>query len=129
MKLHIIATAENMERVKNMILKNNQTIYFSPEDLTPESLLQYRDKRIKDLKSKILKYKIKTFLKRHRKALTAVLLSALLLISFFILNGLAEAERGYKAIGGEVFIFFLPFIIVSLKNCICDLIDTLKRNK
>ena len=135
MKLHTIATAENTERVENMIVKNNQTIYFSMAHLTPEELNYLTNdvktvKRIYHKRKAInLKCKIKDFFKRHRKGVTAILLSALLFISFLFLNRLAEAERGYKAIGGEVFIFFLPFIIVSLKNCICDLIDTLKRNK
>lgn len=78
------------------------------------------------LYKKSRKAKIKEFIKRHRKGLKAILITALLFISYFILNAIGEAWRGYKAVGGEVLVFIVPFLIVGARNCIHDLIDLFK---
>ena len=68
----------------------------------------------------------KTFIKRHRIALKTILIIALLFILFFILNAVGQAWRGYGAVGGEVFVFLAPFLIVAGKKCFDDLIDLFK---
>ena len=67
-------------------------------------------------------------LKRRRSVILAVLLFAGMFISFFYLNGIANAEREYNAIGGEIFVFISPVIIVCLRDMINDFID-IKRHK
>lgn len=70
--------------------------------------------------------KIKAYLKRHRTGIIATLIIAGLFIVYLYLNGLGEAWRGYSAIGGEAFVFLIPFLVVSIKECVDDLIDLFK---
>lgn len=72
------------------------------------------------------KAKFKAFLKRHKRAVKTILITVLVFISFFVLNGVGEAQRGYKAVGGEVLVFIMPFLIIGARNCIHDLIDLFK---
>ena len=60
--------------------------------------------------------------KRHKKALINVLIGVGLFICFVIINRLVNDYRGYKAVGGEVFIFLMPFIIVRLRELVIDII-------
>lgn len=77
--------------------------------------------------SKKEKKSYKGFKKLLKKGFKAFLIVGLLFILFFILNSMAEAERGYKAIGGEGLIFVLPLFIVTIRDTIHEFID--KRNK
>ena len=72
--------------------------------------------------------KISEFFKKHKKRIikTAILV-ILLLIAFLILNMIATAQREYTAVGGEVFVFFLPFLIVACRDSFNKLIDTFKK--
>ena len=70
--------------------------------------------------------KFKSFVKRHRKAIATILLTVALFISYFVLNRIANAWRGYKAVGGEILVFIIPFLIVALRNCVVDMIDEFK---
>lgn len=66
-------------------------------------------------------------LKRHKKSLINVLIGIGLFICFVIINRLVNEHRGYKGLGGEVFIFLMPFIIVKLRDLVCDLISHIKK--
>lgn len=72
------------------------------------------------------KGKFKAFINRHRTAIKTILIFGLLFISFIILNSIGEALRGYRAVGGEVFVFLAPFLIVAARNCIHEMIDLFK---
>lgn len=65
-------------------------------------------------------------IKRLKTVAITILIIAALITLFFILNGLANAWRGYKSIGGEVFVFLIPFIIVVIRDCIHDFINRMK---
>lgn len=72
------------------------------------------------------KGKFKAFIERHRIVLKTILITALIFILFYILNAVGQAWRGYGAVGGEVFVFLAPFLIVAGKKCFDDLIDLFK---
>lgn len=72
------------------------------------------------------KGKFRAFLEARRRVILGVLLFTLLFILFLYLNGVAEAWRGYVAIGGELMIFLMPFLIIELKEFFDDLIDYFK---
>ena len=57
--------------------------------------------------------KFKTFLKYAALAVVGILL-------YYILHGQATAERGYEAIGGEVFAIFLPAIWAVIESSFRD---------
>lgn len=58
--------------------------------------------------------KIKRFLKRNYKGvIKAVLILILALIAYVIAHKAGTAERGYEALGGEIFI---PFLIIFAKD-------------
>ena len=45
------------------------------------------------------------------------LLAIIALVAIYqVLHIIATAERGYKAIGGEIFVFIIPFIIYGFKD-------------
>ena len=58
------------------------------------------------------------FIKRHYEKITlAVIIIVAAYIGFDIMHEMATAERGYNAIGGEVFGLLIPFMCyVALKN-------------
>ena len=72
---------------------------------------------------------LKGMFKKHKTAFIVILIAILLFISFLFLNALGEAERGHKGIGGEMFVFILPVILISGKKCLDDTIDALFRHK
>lgn len=106
-------------------MKNTE--YFKQRELTPEFLMKQRKKELRHLRSVIRRGCFLEFLYEHRKALTTILLFIGLIISFIVLNHLGEQWRGYKAVGGEILVFLLPFIIVVVRDNIIDLIDLLKK--
>lgn len=61
---------------------------------------------------------MKKFMKKYfKKALLATAIIAALCIGYAILHAIATAERHYNAVGGEIFIFLLPYIIsVAIKT-------------
>jgi hypothetical protein len=65
-------------------------------------------------------------LKRFKTAIITILSAAALFIAFFILNGIANAWRGYEAVGGEILVFVLPLIIVTIRDGIHDFINRMK---
>lgn len=58
------------------------------------------------------------FIKRnYKKIFVAVVVIVAVYIGFGIMHAIATAERGYNAIGGEVFVLLIPYICyVSHKN-------------
>lgn len=56
---------------------------------------------------------MKRFLKKHGKSiLSAAGITAGTLIAYHLAHGAATFDRGYEAIGGEIFLFFIPAFIV-----------------
>ena len=50
------------------------------------------------------------FLKRHRKAIAkALVVTAITIITFILAHKAGTTERGYEALGGEMFAFLIPF--------------------
>lgn len=55
---------------------------------------------------------------------------ALSVVAFVVLHKLATVERGYKAIGGEIFVFLIPFFVwiaPEIKKSIKEIKDVLSR--
>ena len=51
------------------------------------------------------------FLKEYYKPiLIGLFLAAVLIYGYTLLHNIATTERGYNAIGGEIFIFLIPFL-------------------
>ena len=51
-------------------------------------------------------------------------------VAFVLLHKLATLERGYKAIGGEIFMFLIPFFVwmaPEIKKSIKEIKDELSR--
>lgn len=63
----------------------------------------------------------KYFLKRNKKPVTTVSIGVVLFICFKVLNHIGNGWRGYEAVGGEVFVFLMPFLIVKLRDLIIDI--------
>lgn len=56
--------------------------------------------------------KIVRFVKRNfKKALVITMIAAALIIGYEVLHNAATDERGYNAIGGEIFIFAIPYLV------------------
>ena len=57
---------------------------------------------------------MKKFFKRHEKTIIkAALITAAAIIAYELAHDFGTAERGYNAIGGEIFV---PFLIVFAKD-------------
>lgn len=55
--------------------------------------------------------KLFKFLKENYKPiLTGLFLAAVLIYAYTVLHNIATDERGYNAIGGEIFIFLIPYL-------------------
>lgn len=60
-----------------------------------------------------MKKRFKRFMKENGKAISKGLLLALVtIVAFEVLHDIATSQRGYEAIGGEVFAWFIPFFVV-----------------
>lgn len=75
--------------------------------------------------------KIKNFLKANKKVILKWVFVIMLSMGAFIeLHKLATVERGYNAIGGEVFMFLIPFFVwiaPEIKKSIKEIKDVLSR--
>lgn len=63
------------------------------------------------------------FIREHRTVILKVLAAVGLFISFIVFRRLGVAERGNRAIGGEVLIFLLPYVLVTIRNSISDMFN------
>ena len=52
--------------------------------------------------------------------LLAVLAVAAMIIGYEVLHAFATAERGHEAIGGEIAVFFIPYIVYMFRRNIKD---------
>lgn len=76
-------------------------------------------------KRKIFKHRLLKLLKS--KLFKAVIVTVLILIAFLVLNAIANELRGYKAVGGEILIFLIPFLIFLAVDSWHDVIDALSK--
>lgn len=53
-----------------------------------------------------------------KKLIKWVLISILSVILFVLAHKLATAERTYNAIGGEMFMFLIPFFVWYVQDCV-----------
>jgi len=59
--------------------------------------------------------KLIKFLKANYKPiLIGLILAAVLICGYTVLHNIATAERQYEAIGGEIFIFLIPFLYLVI---------------
>jgi F0F1-type ATP synthase assembly protein I len=59
-----------------------------------------------------MKKRFKRFMKENGKAILKGLLIAIVtIVAFEVLHDIATSQRGYEAIGGEVFAWFIPFFV------------------
>ena len=60
---------------------------------------------------------LRKLFKQHRKSIiTAVIVTIATIMAFILAHNAATVERGYKAIGGEVFALLLPFLFFTAKK-------------
>lgn len=75
--------------------------------------------------------KVIKFLKENWKLILKwVFAFALSAVAFVLLHKLATIERGYSAIGGEMFMFLIPFFVwiaPEIKKSIKEIKDVLSR--
>ena len=75
--------------------------------------------------------KVIKFLKANKKViLKSSFVFVLSAVAFVGLNKLATVERGYNAIGGEMFMFLIPFFVwiaPEIKKSIKEIKDELSR--
>lgn len=75
--------------------------------------------------------KVVKFLKANKKwILKWFFVFVLSVVAFVVLHKLATIERGYKAIGGEIFMFLIPFFVwvaPEIKKSIKEIKDELSR--
>ena len=75
--------------------------------------------------------KVIKFLKENWKwILKWVFVFVLSVVAFILLHKLATIERGYNAIGGEMFMFLIPFFVwvaPEIKKSIKEIKDELSR--
>ena len=75
--------------------------------------------------------KVIKFLKANKKwILKWVFVFVLSAVAFILLHKLATVERGYNAIGGEMFMFLIPFFVwvaPEIKKSIKEIKDELSR--
>ena len=73
---------------------------------------------------------IKFFKKNWKWILKWVFVFVLSAVAFILLHKLATIERGYNAIGGEMFMFLIPFFVwvaPEIKKSIKEIKDELSR--
>ena len=94
------------------------------EDLEKyNKLIRIREKRFK--RKKIIR-RFKMWFKKRWWVLSAVLIVAGVFGLFFFLNALSEEIRGYKAVGGEIFVIFLPVALIFGRDLIHEVLDIFK---
>lgn len=75
--------------------------------------------------------KVVKFLKANKKwILKWFFVFALSVVAFVVLHKVATLERGYNAIGGEIFMFLIPFFVwmaPEIKKSIKEIKDELSR--
>ena len=75
--------------------------------------------------------KVIKFLKANKKVILKWFFVVVLSVGAFVgLNKLATVERGYNAIGGEMFMFLIPFFVwiaPEIKKSIKEIKDELSR--
>ena len=75
--------------------------------------------------------KVIKFLKANKKVILKWFFAAVLSVDAFVgLHKLATVERGYNAIGGEMFMFLIPFFVwiaPEIKKSIKEIKDELSR--
>ena len=75
--------------------------------------------------------KVIKFLKANKKVILKWFFAAVLSVDAFVgLHKLATVERGYNAIGGEIFMFLIPlfvWIAPEIKKSIKEIKDVLSR--
>lgn len=72
------------------------------------------------------KLKFKKLLRARLGVILAVLIAVGVFTLFYISNSVSEALRGYKAVGGEFFILFLPVALILARDLLHDFIDLFK---
>ncbi len=70
--------------------------------------------------------KIVRFMKRYYKEILIVMV---VFICYGILHDIATAERNYEAIGGEIFVFLLPYMGYMAYLNIKDTVKAMKNNR
>ena len=75
----------------------------------------------------IMKKLVKFIRKNFKKILISTVVIAAVFIGYEILHIIATAERGYDAIGGEIFIFLMPYLIKTAKEAVKDTAAVLKK--
>ena len=82
-------------------------------------------------KRKVIKMKkVVKFVKRYCVYIgIAIAIIAALIACFSILHNIATAERGYNAIGGEIFIFAVPYIIYAIHRNTKDTKEIIKKER
>ena len=57
------------------------------------------------------------FLKENYKPiLKGLFLACALIFGYTLLHNIATAQRGYNAIGGEIFVFFIPYLWWAIRS-------------
>ena len=59
----------------------------------------------------------KTFWQKHSRILKWLAVWTVTIIVYAILHKAGTAQRGYEAIGGEMFAFLIPFFVWNAPNC------------
>lgn len=80
---------------------------------------------IKELRRRKLRKTLRSYL----WLVLGVLIIMVSFIVFLTLNAKISAYRGYNAIGGEMFIPFIPILIIIVRDFFHDLVDVFNRHK
>ena len=60
---------------------------------------------------------LKIVKKHYKSVLLIVAVVGILYFCFSLIHDIATAQRGYEAVGGEIFIFLLPYLVyVAVQN-------------
>lgn len=92
------------------------------DKLSDKNLKKYR----KLISKRDRKSRFKMWFKKRWWVLSAVLIVAGVFGLFFFLNALSEEIRGYEAVGGEIFVIFLPVALIFGRDLIHEVIDLFK---
>ena len=71
--------------------------------------------------------KLVKVLKKHKKWVLRILVAAATFALVAVLHEVGTAERGFEAVGGEVMVFLLPFIIHGLVQSAKETVEELKK--
>lgn len=63
---------------------------------------------------------VKIVKKYGKKVLLAVSVVVAIILGYLMLHDIATAQRCYEAIGGEIFVFFVPYLIYSIIENVKD---------